>query len=464
LAEETKRTALGSLHLVSLGCPKNRLDSEVMLGLAERVGYRHTEDPAQADVIVINTCSFVQAARAESIQVILELAEHKRAGRCQKLVVTGCLSQRYPAELAAELPEVDHFLGTSDVVLLERVLTRATERVQVGSAGRWIMSAKSPRRLSTRGGSAYLKLSEGCSRHCSFCAIPLIRGRQRSRSVADLVREAKNLIAAGVREINLVAQDSTAYGRDRPERASLAELVWRIAELPGIHWVRIHYLYPSGIDDRLIELWAEHPRVVPYVDVPLQHVTDGMLGKMRRGHDGRYLRRLVERLRHRIPELTLRTAFIVGHPGESQQDFLDLYRFVEAAEFDRIGVFAYSREPETHSARLEPGVPARVVQERARKLGALARQILRRKNRALVGGEVEVLVEGPSEESEWVMVGRHAGQAPEIDGNVVLSGGEARAGEFRRVRIVRVADSDLLGDLGQEARTSLPMASGRRAG
>jgi ribosomal protein S12 methylthiotransferase len=350
------------------------------------------------------------------------------------------------------------------VVLLARVLKGATQRIQVGNAGRWLMSARHARLLTTRGASAYLKLGEGCDRRCSFCAIPLVRGRQRSRSLSDLEREAKWLVAQGVREINLVSQDSTAYGRDRDDGSTLAELVERVAEISGVRWVRVHYLYPGKIADRMLALWAEHPRVVPYVDVPLQHVSDGLLRLMRRGHDGRAVRRLVERLRTRIPELVLRTAFIVGHPGEREADHRELLRFVRDAEFDRVGVFAYSDEPGTHSARLEPKVPARIADRRALELMALGRKLLRRKNRALIGRELEVLVEGPSEEHELVMVGRHAGQAPEIDGSVFLSGGEARPGEFRRARIVREADGDLLGELGEAELVPLrrgPATSGR---
>jgi ribosomal protein S12 methylthiotransferase len=437
-----------TIYLASLGCPKNRVDSEVMLAIAERAGYRPTADPSSADAIIVNSCGFIQAAKEESIQTILDLAEHKLTGRCKKLVVTGCLSQRYPEELAAELPEVDHFLGTSDVVLIERVLKGAAKRVQVGSAGRWVMSARNPRRLSTRGGSAFLKLSEGCDRRCSFCAIPQVRGRQRSRSLGDLEREAKRLAAEGVREMNLVSQDSTAYGKDRDDGANLAEIVERVAEIPGVDWVRIHYLYPGKLPDRLLALWAEHPRVLPYVDLPLQHVSDKLLRLMRRGHDGRSVRRLVARLKSRIPDLVLRTAFIVGHPGEDEADHQELLDFVRTEEFDRLGVFAYSDEPGTRSAGILPKVPARTAERRAREVMALGRQILRRKNRALLGRELDVLVEGPSEESEFVMVGRHAGQAPEIDGSVFLSGGEARPGGIHRARIVRAVDEDLLGELG----------------
>jgi ribosomal protein S12 methylthiotransferase len=436
-----------TIHFVSLGCPKNRVDSEVMLGLAERKGFRHVSDPSEAGVIVVNTCGFIDAAKEESINTILELSRQKEDGRCEKLVVTGCLSQRHPEELARDLPEVDHLLGSSDMLKLERVLDGKAERVLVGDPASWLVNATDPRRVSTRGRSAFLKLAEGCNRSCSFCVIPSLRGKQRSRSADDIVREAGELADAGIVELNLVSQDTVAWGRDTPGAPSLAKLVERIAEVPGLRWVRLFYLYPERLGDDLVTLIADHPRVVPYVDMPLQHAADGMLRRMRRGHGGRRLYELVERLRKRIPGLTFRTAFIVGHPGETDAEFEELMTFVRFAEFERVGVFRYSDEESARSFTLEGKVAKRVAAARAKKLMSEQRRISRRKNRALIGQELEVLVEGPSEESELVMAGRHAGQAPEIDGAVYLSGGPVKPGDLCRARVTSAGDYDLVAEV-----------------
>jgi len=450
-----------TIHFVSLGCPKNRVDSEVMLGVAERAGFRHVTEPGDASVIVVNTCGFIDAAKEESINTILDLSRQKSEGRCEKLVVTGCLSQRHPDELAREIPEIDHLLGSSDMLKLERVLEGGAERILVGDPASWLVQATDPRRVSTRGRSAFLKLAEGCNRSCSFCVIPSLRGKQRSRPADDIVREAETLAAAGVVELNLVSQDTVAWGRDTPGAPSLAALVERIAEVPGLRWVRLFYLYPEKLGDDLVTLIAEHPRVVPYVDMPLQHAADGMLRRMRRGHGGKRLYELVERLRKRIPGLTFRTAFIVGHPGETDAEFEELLAFVRFAEFERVGVFRYSDEESARSFALEGKVPKGVAGARARRLMSLQRGISRRKNRALVGTELEVLVEGPSEESELVMAGRHAGQAPEIDGSVYLSGGPVQPGDLCRARVTSASDYDLVAEVLENER--LPLGRRTRA-
>ncbi|HEX3774896.1 MAG TPA: 30S ribosomal protein S12 methylthiotransferase RimO [Polyangiaceae bacterium] len=450
---ESERT----IHFVSLGCPKNRVDSEVMLGVAERAGYRHVAEAEAASVIVVNTCGFIDAAKKESIDTILELSTYKDAGSCQKLVVSGCLSQRYPNELAADLPEVDHFLGSSDMLKLEQVLVGKAERVLVGNPADWVVTASDPRRVSTRGRSAYVKLAEGCNRSCSFCVIPEMRGKQRSRRTDDIVREVEALVRAGVLEVNLVSQDTVAYGRDLGDGSNLADAVRRIAEVPGLRWARIFYLYPEKLTDELIDLIGTHPKIVPYVDMPLQHAADAMLRRMKRGHGGARLRELVMRLRSRIPGLFFRTAFIVGHPGETDEEFEELCEFVRFAEFDRVGVFQYSDEASAHSSTLPDKVPERTIAARAKKLMSIQRRISKKKNRALIGKELDVLVEGPSEDSELVMMGRHAGQAPEIDGCVYLSGGSALPGEFRRVRVTQASDYDLVGELDDEGTDAAPL-------
>jgi ribosomal protein S12 methylthiotransferase len=439
-----------TIHFVSLGCPKNRVDSEVMLGVAERAGYAHVARAEEAEVIVVNTCGFIDAAKKESIDTILELARYKQTGRCERLVVAGCLSQRYPRELAEGMPEVDHFLGSSDMMKLESVLGGRAERMLVGNPADWLVGAGDPRRLSTRGASAYVKIAEGCNRRCSFCVIPELRGKQRSRRPDDVVEEVRDLVDRGVLEVNLVSQDTVAYARDAKTAVDLPALVERIADVPGLSWVRLHYLYPEKLDGRLIELLAKHPRVIPYVDMPLQHAADAMLRRMRRGHGGARLRQLVERLRRDVPGLVFRTAFIVGHPGETDGEFDELVEFVRWARFDRVGVFRYSDEPSAQSFAQPGKVERRVAAQRARRLMSVQRRISLEKNRALVGSELDVLVEGPSEDSELVMAGRHAGQAPDIDGCVYLSGAEVLPGQMRRVRVTQASDYDLLGEVVDE--------------
>ena len=449
--------ARNTIHLVSLGCVKNRVDSEVMLGVAEEAGLVAVARPEDADVIVVNTCGFIGEAKKESIETIFEMASLKESGACKRLVVAGCLSQRHPAELAAEMPEVDHFLGSSDMLGLRAVLSGKADRMLVGDPASWLIRSSDPRRLTTGQASAYVKIAEGCNRSCSFCVIPQLRGKQRSRSADDIVREVEALAAGGAFEINLISQDTVSYGRDiaATDRTSLAEVVRRVAEVPGVHWVRLFYLYPETMDDALVELLHAHPRVLPYVDMPLQHAADGMLRRMRRGHGGERLRRLVERLRRDIADLTFRTAFIVGHPGETEEEFGELCDFVKWAEFDRVAAFRYSDEEGSPSADLEGKVPTKVAAARYRKLMAMQRPIAHGKNQKLLGKTLEVLVEGTSDEHEYVLMGRHAGQAPEIDGQVYLSGGEARPGTLRRVQVTQASDYDLVGELIEDDHTPI---------
>jgi ribosomal protein S12 methylthiotransferase len=437
------------IHFVSLGCVKNRVDTEVMLGVATGGGWRIVDEPDEAEVIVVNTCGFIGEAKKESIDTIFELAEYKKVGACKKLVVTGCLSQRYSGDLAKQMPEVDHFLGSSDMMKLGAVLEGKAERMLVGNPADWVVRATDPRVVTQSRASAWLKLAEGCNRTCSFCVIPQIRGKQRSRTADDVVAEAEQLVAGGAIELNLVSQDTVSWGRDlaKDARTPLADLVRRVADVKGVKWVRLFYLYPETIDEALIDLLANHPRVVPYVDMPLQHAADAMLKRMRRGHGKDRQKRVVERLRKAVPGLTFRTAFIVGHPGETQAEFDELVEFVQWARFEHAVVFRYSDE-ETCAAHDLPGkVRALTSANRARKLMGIQRKIAREKNKALIGRELDVLVEGPSEEHELVMKGRHAGQAPDIDGSVYLSEGEAFAGEMRRVRIAQASDFDLVGEL-----------------
>ncbi len=446
------------IHFVSLGCPKNRVDTEVMVGVAlagsagAAGGFELTTEADEAEIIVVNTCGFIGEAKKESIDTIFQMAELKKLGACKKLIVTGCLSQRYPAQLSEQMPEVDHFLGSSDMLKLKTVLDGKADRMLVGNPADWVIRASDPRVLTGQRASAYVKIAEGCNRSCAFCTIPQFRGKQRSRPADDVVREVEQLVAQGVREVNLISQDTIAYGRDhdREDRESLAELVRKIADVKGLAWARVFYLYPEKIDDALIDLLANHPRVVPYVDMPLQHASDAMLKRMRRGHGKDRQKLVVERMRASIPDLVFRTAFIVGHPGETDQDFEELCDFTKWARFEHVGVFRYSDEETAASNALDGKVKTIVAANRWRKLMGLQRKIAREKNKALVGRELEVLVEGASEEHELVMMGRHRGQAPEIDGQVYLSGGEVLPGQMRRVRVTQASDYDLVGDVIDE--------------
>ncbi|HEY8432067.1 MAG TPA: 30S ribosomal protein S12 methylthiotransferase RimO, partial [Sandaracinaceae bacterium] len=342
-----------TIHFISLGCPKNRVDTEIMLGVSDARAYRVVDRPEDAEVIVVNTCGFIGPAKEESIDTILEMGRHKEAGTCKRLVVAGCLSQRYPEELAREMPEVDHFLGSSDMLSLARVLDdERAPRMLVGNPAAYTIRASDPRRLSQAPHSAYVKIAEGCNRTCAFCTIPSFRGKQRSRPIADVVEEVRRLVDLGTVEINLISQDTIAYGRDRDDGATLAKLAEAVADVPGVRWVRLFYLYPETMKEELLALLADHPRVLPYVDMPLQHASDAMLRRMKRGHGGARLRRVVERLRERVPGLVFRSAFIVGHPGETDADFEELLEFVRWAELDHVGVFRYSPEEGTPSGAM----------------------------------------------------------------------------------------------------------------
>lgn len=455
------------IHLISLGCPKNRVDSEAMLGIAARAGYQPVDDPADAEVIVVNTCGFIGPAQRESVDTILEMTEHRRHGSCRQLIVAGCLAQGHGTTLAAEIDEVDHLLGVGDVERLDQVLREGADRWLVGEARGWLPSADSPRVLSSpaplsagtaplRPVSAYVKVAEGCDRACSFCVIPQLRGPQRSRPVDDVLREVERLAAVGVKEISLIAQDTTAYGRDvdhggRPVHPgeALARLAERAAEVPGIAWVRLLYLYPDVLAEPLIELLAHHPRVVPYVDMPLQHATTAMLRRMRRGHTARQLRAVVNRLQEAIEPLVFRTAFIVGHPGETQEDFDALCEFVRWGDFNRVAVFRYSDEPGTRAHGMAGKISPLVTANRCRRLEAIARRLARRKGREWIGTDVAVLIEGPSDEHPSVLMGRHPCQAPEVDGQIYLSTAEAPTvevgpGDLVPARITQAEETDFV--------------------
>ena len=444
-----------NVHFVSLGCPKNRVDTEVMLGHTTGAGHTLVAAPEDAEVIVVNTCGFIGEAKQESIDAILEMARHKEAGRCKRLVVAGCLSQRYPRELADEMPEVDQFIGTDEVGDIAGAIAGATARVHVAETPRFLYDDLAPRRPSMATHTAYVKIAEGCDRPCAFCIIPKLRGPQRSRQADSVVREAVALAAAGTKEICLVAQDLTTYGTDlpgakEPGAANLESLLAQLAQVEGLRWIRLHYAYPTACTDGLLDVMAREARVAKYLDVPIQHIDSGVLKSMRRGYGERAVRDLCDRVRARVPGATLRTTFIVGHPGETEAAFTRLCDFVREAELDRVGVFNYSKEEGTVAALLPGRLPHKEIDARRRELLRIQREISKRRLRALRGREIEVLVEGPADESEYLLMGRHEGQAPEIDGQVYLSlpesAGEGAApptGSLVRARVTHSAEYDL---------------------
>ena len=433
-----------ALYMATLGCPKNRVDSEVMLGTLGARGYTLVERPEDASVIVVNTCAFIGPAKQESVDTILELAELKKTGRCSTLVVTGCLSQRYGPELAKEMPEVDHFLGTGAYVQIGDLLAAEAAPRQIIPDPDYVHDARTPKVNSSPKWTAYLKISEGCDNACAFCIIPTLRGAQRSRPIEDLVAEARTLAASGVRELNLVAQDLTAYGHDLPGRPQLHQLLEALCTV-DVRWIRLHYAYPRVFPDALIEVMAREPKIAKYLDMPLQHASDRLLRSMRRGRDSSFLIALLAKLRARIPGLTFRTSLIAGLPGESEQDFELLKEFVRSQRFERMGCFQYSDEEGTAAYDFPDKVPQKTIERRWREVMAIQKRINREQNRALIGKRLEVLVEGPSPESEHLLVGRHEGQAPDIDGVVYINDGFGYPGEFVTVEVTEAHDYDLVG-------------------
>ncbi|MGH7289447.1 MAG: 30S ribosomal protein S12 methylthiotransferase RimO [Myxococcota bacterium] len=434
-----------TVHFRSLGCPKNLLDTEVMLGTLASSGYALAERLEDADVAVVNTCSFIESAREESVKAILDVADLRESGRLRALVVAGCLPQRYGAALAKELPEVDAFLGTFAFPEIARALDAALagrgRGVYVEAGRTHLYDEASPRILTGPGHSAYVKIAEGCDRVCTFCAIPAIRGRFQSRRLESLLAEAGALAAAGVREINLVAQDSTSWGKDLTPvagrgRPKLPALLRALDAVDGLDWIRLLYVYPSAVTDELIDAFAGAKRVLPYVDVPLQHASDRVLVRMKRGTSAARQRALVARLRGRIPNLTLRTTFIVGFPGETEEDFQQLLDFVRESRFDRVGIFRYSDEEGTGAFELDAKVPRAVARERYRRLAALQAGIQAEKLAAQVGSEASVLVDTAIGSGR--ARGRLSSQAPEIDGVVFLRGAGVRVGELVRARVTGV--------------------------
>jgi ribosomal protein S12 methylthiotransferase len=444
------------IGMVSLGCPKNLVDSEVMLGLAQQSGHQLTRDAAEADVVIVNTCAFIDKAKQESIDTILEMAELKKTGSCQRLVVTGCMAERYRDELKAQIPEIDAVLGTGEVPDIVSAigsstipLLRANGTAVTGESRlpTYIYDADTPRLLATPRHYAYVKIAEGCDYKCAFCIIPTLRGNYRSRPADSIVREARALAARGVKELLLISQDTSFYGIDRGERGALARLLRELNAVDGIEWIRMLYLYPTTIGDDVLEAMAECEKVCNYVDLPLQHASDNVLKRMKRPGTRAGYERLLERIRTRIPGVTLRTTFIVGFPGETGDDFAELKDFVKTVGFDHLGVFTYSHEEGTSAHGFEDDVPAKVKKQRQASLMSLQKKIVSKAQQMRVGQTVRLLVEGPSSEHDLVLRARLEGHAPDIDPVVYLTDcdpSDFGAGQFIQAEIVGSRDYDLL--------------------
>jgi ribosomal protein S12 methylthiotransferase len=473
---ETKIASKPRVGFVSLGCPKNLVDSEVMMGMLAQAGADLTARAEDAEVIVVNTCSFIESAQQESVNAILEMARHKTGGRAQKLIVAGCLVERFRDEIRKNIPEVDAVVGTGELEnILEaagvapapaspfRILTSRPEgdaRAEQGRFSReswdgaiadlpnYLYDDATPRILSTPGYTAYIKIAEGCDHPCSFCIIPQIRGKFRSRRFESVIAEAERLARSGVREITLIGQDTTCYGEDFGLQDGLALLLEKLASIEDLRWIRFLYAYPNKINRRLLQTIAAHGKICPYIDVPLQHASATVLKRMKRGGGAEVFLRSIEKMRRTIPELTLRTSFIVGFPGETENEFEELCDFVRQAEFDWMGCFGYSDQEGAGAFALDEKISPREIESRRRHLMQIQRRISKRKKQALVGKEFELLLKGPSEESELLLEGRTAMHAPEIDGKVFVNDVpedlRPRSGEFYRCVITEAHDYDLV--------------------
>jgi ribosomal protein S12 methylthiotransferase len=489
------------IGMVSLGCPKNLVDSEVMLGLAQNAGHQQTADAADADVLIVNTCAFIDKAKQESIDTILEMAEHKKSGRCTKLVVAGCLGERYRDELKAQIPEIDAVIGTGEVPEIVNAIGRPSvsglqpsavipllrsNGEAVGTVGRspkaedparteargpkpeghaglptYLYDATTPRLLATPRHSAYVKIAEGCDYKCAFCIIPQLRGHYRSRSQESIVREVESLAARGVKEVLLISQDTSFYGVDRGERGALPRLLRALNRVDGIEWIRMLYLYPTTITDEVVDAIGESEKVCRYIDLPLQHASDAVLKRMKRPGTRASYERLLDRIRQRLPDVALRTTFIVGFPGETEADFADLQSFTEAMRFDHVGAFTYSHEDGTTAYDMTDDVPARVKRQRQAQLMRVQKHIVKRAQKGRIGSRVRVLIDGPSADHELVLRARLQGQAPDIDPLVYLTEcdpSEVSPGDFITAEIVASRDYDLI---ARPVLVEAPLASVR---
>lgn len=438
------------LALISLGCSKNLVDSEHYLGiLSKRKGMELTSELSEADIVIVNTCGFIGDAKEESIETILEVSEFKETGNLKKLIVAGCLAQKYSEEILKELPEVDAVIGTGDIDKIEKVVDEILENKKVVETKNmtFLANANTERVLTTASHTAYLKISEGCNRACTYCIIPQMRGRLRSRSIEDIVEEAKRLVASGVREINLLAQETTEYGIDLYGDKKLAALIKELCKIEGLKWLRTYYMHPEYVTDELIEVMKSEEKICKYFDVPIQHVSDNILRNMARAKSGEQVKDVLNRIRKAIPEATIRTTLIVGFPGETEENFQELMDYVREFEFDYAGVFKYSREEDTVAYNLPNQVPEEIKEKRYAELVNLQSEIAERKNRRLLGEEIEVMIDGVSSESEYLLEGRTRGQALEIDGKVLTTDGTAKPGEIVKVKFEQNFEYDFVGPI-----------------
>ena len=449
--------------LVSLGCPKNLVDSEVMLGLAQQGGHELTQDPGDADVLIVNTCAFIDSAKQESIDTILEMARHKTDGSCKRLIVTGCMAERYREELKREIPEIDAVLGTGQVPEIVGAITGGATPMTFYGRGQlapspkppapgalptYIYDADTPRLMATPKHYAYVKIAEGCDYKCAFCIIPTLRGEYRSRPGDSIVREARALAARGVKELLLISQDTTFYGIDRGERGALPKLLRALNEIAGIEWIRLLYLYPTTIDDDTLAAMAECEKVCNYIDLPLQHASNAVLKRMKRPGTRQSYDTLLTRIRARVPGVSFRTTFIVGFPGETEADAAELCGFIGDHAFDHVGVFTYSHEEGTSAYRLDDDVPARAKRARRSRVMGLQKKLVHRRQRARIGERARVMIDGPSPDHELVVKARLSTQAPDIDASVFLTDCDPsmyRPGDFAEVEIVGSREYDLIG-------------------
>ena len=443
-------TAQPRVHLISLGCARNRVDSEVMLGSLLRTGWVITDEPATADAIIVNTCGFIASAKEESIDTILQAASLKKNKPELKVVVTGCLTQRYKSQLALGLPEVDLFIGTDEFPKIADYLkTPPPKGTVLAKRTHYLYTEEMPRVNTLAKFSAYVKVAEGCQHNCSFCIIPAIRGRLRSRPVASVIKEAEALVKDGVVEINLIAQDLAAYGRDfkGDDRADLLKLLRELVKVEGLEWIRPLYVYPENISDDFLDFLASEPKLVKYLDIPVQHASDAVLKRMNRGIDRAGLRSIFAKLRERVPEVAIRTSVMVGFPGETDEEFEELVAFVAEQKFRHLGCFAYSREEGTVAGRLSDQVSEDVKAARLDRVMEMQKAISRENLQALVGKILPVLIDGPSEESDLLWQGRLSTQAPEVDGIVLINDGHVKAGQIQNVLITEAHDYDLVGEV-----------------
>jgi len=445
LMSKQEKTKIG---MISLGCPKNLVDSEVMLGLLSTDQYEITSDQDDADVMIVNTCAFIEDSKKESVDTILEVAELKKKGSLKKLIVTGCLAQRYKAKLERELPEVDHFVGTGEFQNITEFVRETGNKKELPvvrskvAKPLYVYDELTPRISTLPPHTAYIKIAEGCSRTCSFCIIPRLRGDSRSRGIDSIVAEVKNLVAKGTKEFNLIAQDLTAYGLDRDDGATLEKLLRELIKVEGIQWIRLMYNYPMYFTDSLIELIRDSKVICKYVDMPLQHIDSELLLSMDRKTDENEVRTLVKKLRAMIPGITLRTSLIVGFPGETQAQFEKLKDFVREMEFDRLGVFTYSQEEGTKAATMPNQIDDKVKKQRQEEIMLLQQEISNRRNHAAVGTTMRVMVDFATKEKN-MFVARTEGQALEIDGNIFVTGENLKPGQFVDVKVNKALEYDL---------------------